>query len=217
MKNVRLLRRCRILIGFILFIGTLSGCADYTTQIPEAYRNEKLTENGNTILTASAAEQWYNTHYDTIVTFTPGNSKKKVIAKPDWQHAKESRRGRFEAVETSLLSKGIFFMLDEETSRHWKPGEDASRIRNTVKLVVLRDMVTEEIRSFVMVFVGSYEYLYGQGDMGRNSYLYRDPNYDGAVYFYTINGGFINGWKYKNGKITSTLRRKSPHTIKPNN
>lgn len=41
--------------------------------------------------------------------------------------------------------------------------------------------------------------------MGKNSYLYREPDFDGKVLFYELNGTFINGWKYTNGKITGSI------------
>ena len=41
--------------------------------------------------------------------------------------------------------------------------------------------------------------------MGRNSYLYRETNFDGKVLFFEPNGGLINGWKYRNGKIVAKI------------
>ncbi|WP_294608513.1 hypothetical protein [uncultured Bacteroides sp.] len=41
--------------------------------------------------------------------------------------------------------------------------------------------------------------------MAKNSYLYREPDYDGLVLFYAINGSFINGWRYSDGKIVGYL------------
>lgn len=56
-----------------------------------------------------------------------------------------------------------------------------------------------------MIFVGSYKYLQKTRNMGKNSYLYREPDFDGKVLFYELNGTFINGWKYTNGKITGSI------------
>ena len=81
----------------------------------------------------------------------------------------------------------------------------ADYIRNTTKMVVLKDLVTNKTRSFIMVFVGSYDYLTRSRNMGRNSYLYREPDYDGMVLYYAINGTFINGWRYSNGKLVGYI------------
>ena len=72
-------------------------------------------------------------------------------------------------------------------------------------MVVLKDKITGKIRSFVMIFVGSYDYLKNTRNMTKNSYLYREPDYDGLVLFYAINGSFINGWRYSDGKIVGYL------------
>ena len=52
----------------------------------------------------------------------------------------------------------MHIILDEETTKHWQPGMKADYIRNTTKMVVLKDLVTNKTRSFIMVFVGSYDY-----------------------------------------------------------
>lgn len=44
--------------------------------------------------------------------------------------------------------------------------------------------------------------------MGKNSYLYRQPDFDGMVLFYELNGTLVNGWKYTNGKITGCIAPK---------
>lgn len=131
--------------------------------------------------------------------------KKELAIKPYWDKAKESNRGRFEVVETPTLSKGMHIILDEETTKHWQPGMKADYIRNTTKMVVLKDLVTNKTQSFIMVFVGSYDYLTRSRNMGRNSYLYREPDYDGMVLYYAINGTFINGWRYSNGKLVGYI------------
>ena len=81
----------------------------------------------------------------------------------------------------------------------------ADYIRNTTKMVVLKDLVTNKTRSFIMAFVGSYDYSTRSRNMGRNSYLYREPDYDGMVLYYAINGIFINGWRYSNGKLVGYI------------
>lgn len=44
--------------------------------------------------------------------------------------------------------------------------------------------------------------------MGKNTYLYRQPDFDGSVLFFEINGTFVNGWQYDNGKIVATIAPK---------
>lgn len=41
--------------------------------------------------------------------------------------------------------------------------------------------------------------------MDQNSYLHREPDFDGSVLFLDMEGKLINGWKYTDGKITATI------------
>ncbi|MDR0605745.1 MAG: hypothetical protein LBG80_15740 [Bacteroidales bacterium] len=41
--------------------------------------------------------------------------------------------------------------------------------------------------------------------MHRNTYLNRDPNFDGLVVYHNLDGTFSNGWKYVEGKIVTSL------------
>ncbi len=140
-----------------------------------------------------------------ILPRTTGDSKDEVLMKPDWRGAVASAKGRFETVETPILMNRGHIMMDEETAEHWNPLMKLNFIRNTNRIVILRDKKTNKTRSFIMMFIGSYNYLKRGGKMEQNSYLFREPDYDGLVYYYSINGEFINGWRYFNGKIVGYL------------
>ena len=204
MKNIGKCKKWRILacIGILCM---LFACADHMLQDDERSTTRR-SKNKNRELTSSAAKEWFESNYAPVVTTrTSGGEGKELAIKPYWDKAKESNRGRFEVVETPTLSKGMHIILDEETTKHWQPGMKADYIRNTTKMVVLKDLVTNKTRSFIMVFVGSYDYLTRSRNMGRNSYLYREPDYDGMVLYYAINGTFINGWRYSNGKLVGYI------------
>ncbi|RGN37221.1 hypothetical protein [Bacteroides oleiciplenus] len=204
MKNIGKCKKWRIL-ACIGILSMLFACADHMLQ-DDVSPTAKRSRNRNKELTASVAKEWFESNYTPVVmTRTSNEEGKELTVKPCWDKAKESNRGRFEVVETPTLSRGMHVILDEETAQHWQPGMKADYIRNTTKMVVLKDMVTNKTRSFIMIFVGSYDYLMRTRNMGRNSYLYREPDYDGLVFYYAINGTFINGWRYSNGKLVGYI------------
>ena len=165
---------------------------------PDRHKNEELT--------VSVAKQWYEANYKPVVTTRAYyEDTTACMMKPKWDAAKESNRKRYEVVELPILTKHKRLMMDRETYRNWKPEAQFNFVRNTAKLVVLYDKKTQDTRSFFMIFVGSYKYLQKTRNMGKNSYLYREPDFDGKVLFYELNGTFINGWKYTNGKITGSI------------
>ena len=196
MKHIEKWKKWRILIH-IGVLGTLLACTEQMLHDDDSPTDE---------LTVSVARQWYDNQYAPIVmTRTCEEDGKELPVKPDWEGAKTSSWGRFETVETPILTNGVHLIIDSETALHWDPCTKVDYICNTTRMVVLKDKITGKMRSFVMIFVGSYNYLKNTGNMAKNSYLYREPDYDGLVLFYAINGSFINGWRYSDGKIVGYL------------
>ena len=195
----------------LFIIGLLAAIA-CTEQI--LYNDEKKasshSKTKNEELTIATARKWYEEHYEPIVTTRSSdyNTTERMV-RPIWKKAREQNRQRYEVVEIPMQSKGHHIIIDQETANKWKPGNRSDFVRNAAKIVILHDKKTQKTSSFIMIFVGSYQYLQKIGAMGKNSYLHRDLEYDGSVLFYDLNGTFCNGWKYENGKITATISPRS--------
>ena len=43
----------------------------------------------------------------------------------------------------------------------------------------------------------------------KMSYLKRDNKFEGMIYYHDINGIFVNGWVYKDGKVVATMQALS--------
>lgn len=200
-KSLFLVMVCTLIFTF--------SCADEFELAEFTFQEGQLDRYRNKDLTKSVAQEWYELNYDPVVT-TRSNYEDSVICmmKPDWEHAKELNRQRYEVVEIPILVKGGHLILDSETTQIWSPEAIDKSIRNTAKIVIEHDLNTGRTRGFVMVFVGSYAYLKKTKTMGMNTYLYREPDFDGSVLFYEINGSFVNGWRYKDGKIVATISPK---------
>lgn len=197
-------------LAFTLFLGL---CALYSCNEEQwvDYRiGQRKSKHRNEDLTIAKAQQWYEEHYAPVVTarssFTDADNHVKM--KPGWDKAKESNRRRYEVVEVPIMTQKPHLLMDAETQKRWNPDVPEKFIRNTAKIVIERDKKTGRTRSFVMIFVGSYDYLKNTHSMGKNSYLYRQPDFDGMVLFYELNGSLVNGWKYTNGKITASIAPK---------
>ena len=94
--------------------------------------------------------------------------------------------------------------MDRETMEKYKDTE-RGKIRNISRMVIIKNLETGEIINFVMHIVGTYDYLMKAKHFEDNSYLYRAPDLSGSVYFYEPEGGLVNGWQYKDGKIVATI------------
>lgn len=201
------------IVSLFCGIGLFFSCTDseYWKKIEPPKEKIKKSKNKNEELTIAVAQQWYQSNYAPIVTTRSNmtDSTRNLLMMLSWDKAKESNRRRYEVVEIPIRTKRAHILLDAETAREWQPNAPAKFIRNTAKIVVERDKKTEKTRSFMMVFIGSYNYLKTTRTMGKNTYLYRQPDFDGMVLFYELNGVLINGWKYTNGKITGSISPKT--------
>ena len=112
----------------------------------------------NKQLTVSVARQWYESHYDSVVCFNTrfgGNDDMPAFIKPKWSHATESNRGRYEVVQMPILTQARHMIVDEETRLHFDELHAKNKLRNSTHLVILKNLETGQVRSFVSIFVGS--------------------------------------------------------------
>lgn len=160
----------------------------------------------NKQLTTSVARQWYESNYDPVVSVsTRSGDEMPALIKPKWANATERNRGRYEVVQMPILTRTSRIIVDEDTRLHFDELRMQKKLRNSTHLVILKDLKTGNIRSFISVFVGSYDYLKKTTRMSRNTYLYREKDFDGKVLFFKLNGSMINGWKYRDGKIVGKI------------
>lgn len=209
MKNIGKCRKWRIL-ACISVLGVLFACTDYVLQDGES-PTVKRSKHQNEELTISAAKQWFESNFKPVVATRAADGYER-LNKPYWDKAKEANRRRYEVVETPVLTRGTHIVIDSETATHWQPDMKSDFIRNTTRMVVLRDTKTGKTRSFIMTFVGTYDYLKKTRTIGKNSYLYREPDFSGAVLFHDLDGAFINGWRYSDGKIVASLSKSVKKT-----
>jgi hypothetical protein len=66
---------------------------------------------------------------------------------------------------------------------------------------------TGEIVSFIMTIVGDKEYLEKKEfKLWDNDYTIRDDDFSGLVLYHSLEGKFVNGWRYTNGKVTHKVK-----------
>lgn len=208
LKNSKLCMR--YIVALLCVGGVLFSCIDNFQEGLGIDWKSRGSKNKNQELTVDVAQQWYQANYAPVVKTRTGLevSASNMLMKPSWNKAKEFNRRRYEVVEVPIQTKRHHIFLDAETAKKWQPTSAFKFVRNTAKIVVERDKKTGRTRSFMMVFVGSCNYLKDTRTMGKNSYLYREPDFDGMVLFYELNGTLVNGWKYANGKITGSIAPK---------
>lgn len=181
---------------------------------------ERTDDQGELNLKVDKAQRWYNTVEQPVFEFKTGpeasvkqqrasgqgiKNKKGILAMPNWERAKERKKGRYAIVEMPIKTKGKVLFLDAETKERMNRESDRKAIRNSARLIIQKDLETGEMRSFISVFLGTYDYLKGKDRIHKNSYFKRDKDFEGDVNFYNLDGSLINGWRYRKGKIVARI------------
>jgi hypothetical protein len=190
-------------LPLIFLMVTLFGCLFYFS-CTEDWSNPD--NEANAPLSVNSARQWFQRNYGTKVeTRTSADNDSIVTIIPVWQEAKAYKKGNESTVEVRIMCYLSTFYADVETGEHLLDGEKIDSLYNLVRMVVYKNQKTNVTRSFLMTFVGSYEYLTSKKSLRKNSYLKRASDLDGSVFFHTLDRQFINGWVYTKGKIVNEL------------
>lgn len=114
---------------------------------------DEVIFDSNKELTIAKAEQWYNATNSSATTVRSLSADGRIPAKPNWNKAKESRKGDLEVVETTLMTSGSTFFMDNETKEKYELQDDLDKIYNVARMVILKNLETGEIYNFIMVFI----------------------------------------------------------------
>ena len=220
-KNRLFLYYLSLLLLLAILLAVVACEQDEGGVSPQKTPSGRVVSGRNSNLTADAAQAWYEANYFPVVSFAPpqtrsGSDGSDVLIKPMWEATKEYKKGKYELVEMPMLTKAPVLFMDEQTAKVVEQNPEGLKLRNTAKLVIRKNLETGKTESFVMIFVASLKYATEHyKDMGKLSYFKRPADYDGMVLFFELEKGFVNGWRYEEGKITKTIR-PSAGTGSPN-
>lgn len=172
---------------------------------------ESIFEMANDSMNVEEAQAWYKAHLPDLLVLKSGNTQRQPkVVKPDWNSAFKSNNDKVEVVETSLTSNGGFGFATEESHCAWETNKNIGYMTSLPRLVVMKDKKTGEIISFIMTIIGDKPYLEkNKFKLWQNSYLKKDRDFSGVVLFHNLEGTFVNGWKYTEGKVTHTIKMDS--------
>ncbi len=135
-----------------------------------------------------------------------GQQMQSINIMVDWDKAKCSSNKNVWVVETLIKGEGRFGFATAENMRAWKSTGNRAFISSMSRLVVTKEKKSGEIHSFIMSIAGEKQYIEMKNfRLWDNTYLKRDKELSGYVFFHTLSGQFVNGWIYCDGKITNTV------------
>lgn len=186
--NLNITNNAQILFLFLIFF--ISGCKKNEINLVEATFNNSLS--------IEEAKNWYTSSTTSSQSsISKRNSSKRLFNDfvPKWNNAVATSDENYEIVELPLqFAKNPGFTA-ADTSEKVK-----QRINGVTHLLILKDKKTGNMKSVLMN-------IFSDNGIADSSITYskRKANFNGNIFFTNLNGDFINGWQYENGKITNRL------------
>ena len=211
MKRKRTKHLKAILFCLTLLSVVLSACQS------DLYEFEKTEP---TCLGIANARNWFeaNAHLlrpSEVLTRNAAGEEEVVTHNPvfNWNLAEVSRNPEWEVVELPWEYEDTehFFAL-WEVWQHAKANNSVPE--NVTRLVIIQHRQTGETFGFQMRIAPTLEFLLNYGEsLHTSTYLHRDSRLSGVVVFYTLDGLFMNGWRYRNGEIVAGFAVKNEVNI----
>lgn len=202
MKKERLKEKIYLWCGSLVFCLVVYSCLHDDWKFDQ---NGKVVSGKNKELTIATARAWYEANNKPVAVTRSAVTDFEILTKPRWNKARESRLDNFEVVELPLMTRGGAVILDADTRDRYDPEVDGNKIHNVFRAVIIKNLNTGEMTHFMMIFVGTYDYLMKTKTFHKNSYFHREADFSGCLYFYKQEEGLVNGWKYKDGKIIGKI------------
>ena len=188
----------KVFLTAVFLAGIVFSCKDESLQI-------KTPDTASDI---ANAKTWYETNIPQVISFKAGNVNPSFInIKPNWDEARVNQNDKYKTVESVISSQGQFSFVTPECTRKFHETNDPNYKQSLTRIVIQTDKITNKKIGFLMTIIPSLKYLEDtKFKPFKNTYLKRDENFGGYIVYHNLNGQFVNGWKYLNGKITHTVK-----------
>ena len=194
-----------ILTAFIFFVSCHKDSDDSTELNDDSFSVEE-------------AKEWFNANNSPIMVLNTENlelhskSQKRnpIVFQNKWNHSFKSRKGSLHVVEVAMRSQGRFGMATQEAMDKYRETGNKGYITSLSRLVILKDRKEETTQSVIMTMFGDVDYLEKKNfELWSNTYLQKDKDFAGMVYFHTTDGEFMNAWRLKDGKVVGRVTEKT--------
>lgn len=165
------------------------------------------------------AQRWYEEQRTEPIDAQLVKESPNVSIEPEWKYPWVKQKGEYATVEVPILSDRSFSFIDPESMKKYEETKDKRYKSSGTHLVFRKNLRTNAIDGFIMTISPSLNYLEANdfNPFRKNTYLYRDKDFDGFIFYHDLNGNFVNGWKYVDGDAFSISLRDNSETTLRNN
>ncbi|GHT75913.1 hypothetical protein AGMMS50262_12710 [Bacteroidia bacterium] len=150
----------------------------------------------------SAAQKWYESQTggeDLMWKSVDGNETNTFT--PDWTKAFWNEDKDYRVTEVHLIGDERLVFLASECADMYQSTGDERYNASDIRLVIRTNKETKETDGFIMILFPDLDYLEKNRDhpLVDMSYLKRNKDFGGIIYYHDMEGNFVNGWKYTEG------------------
>jgi hypothetical protein len=183
----------KVILLFSL-VGIVYACINENDLLDQDERQLSVTE----------AQQWYESNLKgTAIELRAGGKDKKIKVKPNWAKSYTKKDKDYETVDVELLSNRGFGFFDTKNKEKFDETQDSRYLQSITRLITRKNRKTQVTDEFLMTIIPDLTYLEATkfDPFKKNYYLERDKKFTGYIFFHNLDGYFVNGWSYKNGKL----------------
>lgn len=161
----------------------------------------------------SRARSYYLQHQQETVTtrsVEPEHSKYAYIpyakGDPSWRIYTFFQNDSLLSVDVDMTDRITQDYFLKENLEAYQESKDNDYIRSYTRYVYTLNRKTNEERAFFMTVVPTADFVQKYNKRIRGvTYLKRDKDLNAYILYHELDGTFINGWEYKQGKITNKV------------
>ena len=199
------------LLCFLLLIA-ISGCEKENEMEPAELEDKKMT------FSVDMARNWYQTNVQSekvllqasSPTLRSSNESAIFFTNPSWKYYAVTQNEKATAIDIDLTDSIRLDFVPEDNYKAYNKTGNWKYKHSISRLVILYPKNGSLPIGFIMTIIPSKEYIDADLErVKRVTYLKRDKKYDGILLFHNTNGTFSNGWIYKDGNITASLKENA--------
>ena len=129
------------------------------------------------------------------------NDGESNLFKPDWKKAFWNEDSEYRVTEVHLVGDEKMVFVSAESAEKFRETGDQRYMATDTRLVIRTNKETNEKDAFMMVIYPDLSYLEKNLDnpLKDMTYLKRDKDFSGVIYYHDMDGDYVNGWKYIDG------------------
>jgi hypothetical protein len=190
---------------FLLFLlaGIVYACMDDEVFSPRTSLSPEV----------SAAQKWYESQVPKgWIPWKSASGTQTNTYKPDWQKAFYEENDEWKVTEVHLVGEERLVFASSDCVEKYEETKDERYKVSDIRLLIRTNKETEETDGFIMIVYPDLQYA----EMNLNhplkgfSYLKKnDIDFGGMIHYHTMDGEYLNGWKYTEGLAYAVLREES--------